>query len=112
MYMQNQLNTILNRIAFEASDIFGDRLHSVILFGSYARGDYDEDSDIDIMLLADVKPEELLKYRSAVNKLSGILLHDYGILVFIVEKDLTTFNRYADVLPFYQNIRKEGIKLA
>ena len=107
MYTHDQLDKILYRIAHEASDIFGDRLHSVILFGSYARGDYDEDSDIDIMLLADVKPEELLKYRSAVNKLSGILLHDYGVLVFIVEKDLTTFNRYADVIPLYRNISWE-----
>ncbi|MCL5981586.1 MAG: nucleotidyltransferase domain-containing protein [Firmicutes bacterium] len=112
MYTQNQLNEILNRIAHEASDIFGDRLHSVILFGSYARGDYDEDSDIDIMLLADVEPEELLQYRRAVNKLGGILLYDYGILVSIVEKDLTTFNRYADVLSFYHNIRREGVKIA
>lgn len=112
MLIRNQLNIILNRIASEASAIFGERLHSVILFGSYARGDFDENSDIDIMILADVEPLELLQYHSAINKLSGILLYDYGIFVSIVEKDLNTFIRYADVLPFYQNIKKEGVKIA
>lgn len=32
------------------SKIYGDHLKTVILYGSYARGDYTEDSDIDIML--------------------------------------------------------------
>lgn len=31
------------------SKIYGDHLKTVILYGSYARGDYTEDSDIDIM---------------------------------------------------------------
>jgi predicted nucleotidyltransferase len=32
---------------------FGDRLRSIILFGSFARGDADEDSDVDVLVVVD-----------------------------------------------------------
>ena len=34
--------------------IYGKHLKTVILYGSYARGDYTKDSDIDIMVLLDL----------------------------------------------------------
>ena len=46
MCSKNTLNNILNCVAENSRTIFGDKLHSVILFGSYARGDFDEESDI------------------------------------------------------------------
>jgi len=33
--------------------VFGDRLREVRLFGSYARGDADEDSDVDVLVVVD-----------------------------------------------------------
>ena len=41
--------------------VFGEKFQSVILYGSYARGDYDEESDIDIMITVDMSREELKK---------------------------------------------------
>lgn len=32
-------------------EIYGDKLKAVYLYGSYARGDYREGSDIDVMIL-------------------------------------------------------------
>jgi len=31
----------------------GDRLRRVVLYGSYARGDYDAESDVDLLIVAD-----------------------------------------------------------
>ena len=45
MFTQSQLNEILQKISLKSKEIFGSSLDSVILFGSYARGDYDEESD-------------------------------------------------------------------
>ena len=33
--------------------LFGDRLRSIRLFGSYARGEADEDSDVDVLVVVD-----------------------------------------------------------
>ena len=43
--------------------IYGAALRSVILFGSYARGEEREDSDIDLLLLVDMTDEDLRKLR-------------------------------------------------
>jgi predicted nucleotidyltransferase len=32
---------------------FGNRLRRVVLYGSYARGDYDAESDVDLLIVAD-----------------------------------------------------------
>ncbi|WP_456367169.1 nucleotidyltransferase domain-containing protein, partial [Thermococcus sp.] len=39
---------------------FGDSIEEVILFGSYARGDYDEESDIDLLIIGKVDFNELM----------------------------------------------------
>jgi predicted nucleotidyltransferase len=40
------------------------RIKKIILFGSYARGDYDEESDIDILIIGDV-PQREVSFLSA-----------------------------------------------
>ena len=37
--------------------IYGERLHRVYLFGSYARGEADEESDVDIAVVLDDVPD-------------------------------------------------------
>ena len=43
MCSQNTLNTVLDRICEYLRMILGDKLYAVKLYGSYARGDYDEE---------------------------------------------------------------------
>lgn len=112
MCTENQLSEILEIISAESKTVFGEKLHSVILFGSYARGDYEEESDIDVLVLADLSPKELSKYRSHIDSLCGELLIKYGVVVSVIEKDLVSYNKYSNVLPFYQNIQREGVKIA
>lgn len=112
MCTENQLNEVLQTVAAKSKEIFKDYLHAVILYGSYARGDYDNESDVDIMILVDVSDAELRNFRSQLDSLCGALLYDYGIVVSITEKDTETYYRYADILPFYRNIKKEGVKIA
>lgn len=57
--METTLNPAINPIIepivreFKSAlqTLYGERLHGVVLYGSYARGDYDEESDIDLMVL-------------------------------------------------------------
>ena len=112
MCSQSQLNEILQKVSLKSKEIFGSLLDSVILFGSYARGDYDEESDIDILILADISPDRLSDYREHIDTLCGDLLWEYGIVISAIEKDTETYNRYSNILPFYKNIAKEGVKIA
>lgn len=112
MCTKNQLDSILKKFKKETKAIFGDNLNSIILFGSYARGDFDNESDIDILILADIPSDELAKYRGHIDSLCGDLLWEYGVVVSAIEKDIETYNRYSNVLPFYKNIEQEGVKIA
>ena len=53
--MQSQLE----RYVDEIKKIYGNHLKAVILYGSYARGDFRADSDVDIMILVDLTDMEL-----------------------------------------------------
>ena len=58
---QIELKYITDRITAASQEIFGDKLNKVILYGSYARGDSDNESDIDIMILVNLSKEETVE---------------------------------------------------
>ena len=57
--MPNNVNEEIQKFINEVKKILGDRLKKVILYGSYARGDYNKKSDVDIMILTDLSFEEI-----------------------------------------------------
>jgi predicted nucleotidyltransferase len=59
---------LLERYTKVLEKIYGKHLKVVILYGSYSRGDYREDSDIDIMILLDLSDMDIKQYR---HELSG-----------------------------------------
>ena len=70
MCTQSTLNYITQSVREAAQNIFADSLDKVILFGSYARGDYDSESDIDIMILLDIPAENINNHFDEIVKLS------------------------------------------
>ena len=113
MCSKSELQIILSEIAKTARETFGEHLDSVILYGSYARGDYTPDSDVDMMILVKgIAPEDLWRYKKPIIKVESELGLQYDLVISATIKDIETFNMYLDVLPFYQNVMKEGIKVA
>ena len=45
----SNVNTILDEFVNGVNEILGNRMKKIILYGSYARGDFQKNSDIDIM---------------------------------------------------------------
>lgn len=93
------------------SKIYGKHLKTVILYGSYARGDYTEDSDIDIMVLLDLNDMDIKKYRHELSGMTYDFNVDYGVDIKPIAKNKEHFNKWVGVYPFYSNVEREGVKL-
>ena len=52
--MATEMQNLITEYVTAVKKIYGNHLKQVILYGSYARGDYTKDSDVDIMLLVDL----------------------------------------------------------
>jgi len=108
----NILNRLLVKITDHSKELFGDKLKNVILYGSYARGDFDEESDIDVMVLVDLSPEELANYRWDMSCFGSDLDLKYDVIVSIKLQSLELFEKWKGVLPYYKNVVKEGVVYA
>lgn len=111
MCSEKTLRMLLQEATCGLKEIFGEQLDCVILYGSYARGDYNEDSDIDLMALVDMDGAKLSEYRRRVNAFSNRLDLKHDVLLSIRLQDKETFTRWAGILPFFKNVIKDGIRI-
>lgn len=107
---QSQAIQILGEVRRACDPIFGTMLKDAYLYGSYARGDYHEESDIDILLAVNLDAERIAKYRNSVAAITSDLSLKHDITISVTIKPLEQFQKYANVLPFYKNVMKEGIR--
>jgi predicted nucleotidyltransferase len=102
-------------IVFDAREalieLFGNKLKQLILFGSYARGEQEPGSDVDIMILVDETEEKLKQYRDRVSEIMTDLSLKYDVLVSLMEKSYDRYMQRLDILPFYRNIYDEGLEI-
>ncbi len=64
------IQNLLSKYIEDLLGIYGKHLRSAILYGSYARGDFNEDSDVDIMILLDLTDMDIKNYRHQLSKLT------------------------------------------
>jgi uncharacterized protein len=76
MEMPGSLKRPLTAYAERLRRVFGDRLRDVRLFGSYARGEADEDSDVDVLVLVDGLTD--LEIGTAAGEAAPVIL-DYKL---------------------------------
>lgn len=109
--MPNTTKKIIGQLVNEIKGLLGHRVKKIILYGSYARGDYDKNSDIDIMVLTDLTNDEIVKYRTQIWEHIYDIELENNIILSPLIKNIDEFNYWIDALPFYQNIQKEGVVL-
>ncbi|MBQ6021092.1 MAG: nucleotidyltransferase domain-containing protein [Clostridia bacterium] len=112
MCEKNEAIRIGEDVAERAKTILGQALSAVVLYGSYARGDYDDESDIDIMVRIDCTPERLNELRETFIGIANELSLEHGVEVSVSLADAATYDRYKRFLPYYESIESEGIKIA
>lgn len=112
MCNQGQAIAILGEVYAACKPIFGNAITEAWLYGSYARGDFHAESDIDILLTVDLEPEAISAMRNRVGFITSELSLKHDITVSLSVKPLAQFRQYSDVLPYYKNILREGIRYA
>ena len=96
------------------NEILGKRVKKIILYGSYARGDYNKSSDIDIMILTDLSDSEMYSYFVKISDMAYDIEaeNNFDIEFSPLLKNIDKFNAWLDTLPFYINVQKEGVILS
>ncbi|HBY20899.1 MAG TPA: hypothetical protein DEG71_07815 [Clostridiales bacterium] len=107
----NNLKIILDEVTKNMKSLFYDKLDEVILYGSYARNEQDEGSDVDIFVVVDIDEDSINKYKYIIADVMTELSLKYNILISITEVNLSKFNEYKEILPFFNNIKREGIEV-
>ncbi len=103
-----QLFALLNELKSGLVKIYGDRLFSVILFGSYARGEATPESDIDVMVvLAD--SVNAVEERARMSSLFWYFLRHYDELLSIIPMSKSRF--LAGEISFLRVVKREGIEI-
>ena len=103
-----QDDPVLKRFRTAVTEIYGDRLERVVLFGSRARGDAREDSDYDVaVLLRDMSDRFAEMDRLA--DITSAILYDTGEFIEALPYSAATYNDPR--MPLMYAIRTEGISL-
>lgn len=87
-------------------EIYGDKLKAVYLYGSYARGDYREGSDVDVMVLL----KDYESYWDEIQR-SSQLASDISLKydVLVSRLFIREIQWQESVIPVIRNIRRDGV---
>lgn len=106
------MEEICRRVVAAYRKAYGDDIEAIYLYGSYARGDFDEDSDIDFAAIVKGSPSDLQKNRDKVwSELCRMDL-ELDVITSPMVISSAIFNKYKNEVGYYGNIFKEGKRLA
>jgi uncharacterized protein len=106
--MDPKVIRLVDQVKAFLQERYGAGIKRVILYGSHARGEATEDSDVDVLVLTDpsLKPSDV---RRSLDDLLYNLLLDEGELVSVIVVPEDFFESHN--LPFMLNVRKEGVTI-
>ena len=103
-----ELSELLDKLGRGLKGLYGSRYRGLVLYGSYARGEADEGSDVDVLLLLEgsvAMGREIVRIEPVVWPISLEAGYAISVLPVGVEDYL------APREPFLMNARKEGVSV-
>lgn len=104
--MNQGIRETLRHLKQGLAELYGERLKGVYLFGSYARGEADDESDIDVLIVLD----RVENYSQEISRTSELIASlslecDRSISRVFVSKE-----RWGnDQTMFLMNVREEAV---
>jgi len=101
-----KIKKVLEKFKKEIEKSYGKRLKNIILYGSWARSDATDDSDIDVLVILEGKVipgkeiDRMIDIITEINLKYGVLISVYPVS----EEDYLTINS-----PLLINVRREGL---
>ena len=100
---------ILQELVQGIRAVVNDKLVSIILYGSVARGTETAESDVDIAIIINGKLDEAME-----DALSDVIVDmnlKYDKVFSVVDIDEEELAKWGKVLPYFRNVKNEGIVL-
>lgn len=104
--------TALAALVHRLRQCYGDDLLRVVLFGSKACGDSDEESDIDVLVVVRMPDDDYWQHRRQISAIAGHLdlEHDVILSTLLVDEAELAEMRRANLL-LNRSIQRDGIEL-
>jgi len=100
------IEEVLREFKKEIRKLYGERLKKVILYGSWARGEATEESDIDLLVVLE---GEVIPGRE-IDRMIDIITEmnlKYGVLISVHPVSEVDFHKLKS--PLLINVRREGV---
>jgi predicted nucleotidyltransferase len=96
----------LDAFVAEMKRLYGPRLQRVILYGSRARGDAEDDSDIDTLVVLDPCADFWAEFWK-INPIASHLSLEYDLVISALPIAARRYQEEAS--PLILNVRREGV---
>ena len=104
--MNPEVRSILGELNRRLASLYGQRLRGVYLFGSYARDEANEESDVDVLIVLD-RVGNYSREIDTTSELTSELSLEYDVSlsrVFVTEEQWRNGQT-----NFFQNLREEAV---
>jgi predicted nucleotidyltransferase len=105
--MLSLIRQVANEYKANLQNLYGKELAEVILFGSYARGDNRDESDLDFAVVLKNPNTRTTEEIAKTSAIGSRLSLKYGIMISSLPTSL--HKKETSMQGIYQEIRKEGI---
>lgn len=106
-----QLDNITKEMVECYNNCYGKNIVGIFLYGSYARGDFDSESDIDITAVVKGDRVDLQNKLKAIWDYSADVGMEHDVIISPTVIPYDEFEKYKETLPYYMNIAKEGKRI-
>src|SRR3989344_2518193 len=111
LYRKNQKLKIIDNLISKLTEKFMSEIHSIVLFGSYAKGTATKQSDIDLLfIVTDIKDKNL---RETIERESASYQYSHNIKISPLITDIAEFQKMlkARELNVGKEVKEYGISL-